>query len=856
MGFLFPMQLTSPLAREPEAAARRAPVNVLIVDDRPENLLAIEAILDPLGENLIRAGSGAEALSQLLTAEFALVLLDVSMPVMDGFETAMRIKERKKTSAIPIIFLTANNPDERLILRGYEVGAVDYLFKPLTPEVVRSKVTVFCDLYRSRERTREAAADVARAQAAAAEAREGQARLSDVLERISDAFFALDDQWRFTYVNEKAALLLHRQRADLLGKIIWEEFPETATSAFYDQYRRAVETQSAIAFADYYPPLDSWFEVHAYPSPEGLSVYFEDASEKQRAQRMLQESERRFRSLVEATAAAVWKMDKNGMLLAEEDDWHRLTGQSFEDMKGTGWLSAVHPDDREKTAAAWRKALSAGVIYEVEHRVRTLSGGYRDMLARAVPVFDATGKIEEWVGTHTDITARKHAERQRDLALEEALEAREIAERAQQEAEQANRGKSEFLATMSHEFRTPLNAILGYTQLIDMGVLGSVSAQQHDHLQRLRASAVHLLGLVNDILDLSKIEAGRVHVSKETGYVSDAIHATMALVGPQAIARGVDYPEECEGDKSTSYIGDPDRVRQILVNLLSNAVKFTNPGGSVKLNCGTSDHVDPGARLVGEGPWAYIRVSDTGIGMAPEQLVRIFEPFVQAETGYTRTEGGTGLGLTISRRLARLMGGDIAVQSAPGKGSTFTLWLRSPSSDELPSHTAEYPIADAAPEIDANAVKKVAAHLLNSIADIASSYVVRLREDDRVPDLSAVSDAQIRDHADTLIAEIVRAATLLAETRGRGADLLRDGAEIQRLLAELHGAQRYRLAWTEAEIARDVDVLSEQIVNTLESVDGERPGADFIADLVRKILEQWKQTSIRGYRFAQSAGKR
>src|SRR3954466_629077 len=851
------MQLTSPPAREPGSAGSAGPVNVLIVDDRPENLLAIEAILEPLGETLVRAGSGPEALSQLLAAEFALVLLDVSMPGMDGFETAMRIKERRKTAAIPIIFLTANNPDERLILRGYEAGAVDYLFKPLTPEVVRSEVSVFCDLHRSRERSREAAADVARAEAAADEAREGQKRLEDVLERISDAFFALDDRWRFTYVNEKAALLLHRQRDDLLGKVIWDEFPEIETSTFYDQYRRAVETQSAIAFADYYPPLDSWFEVHAYPSPEGLSVYFEDASEKQRAQRMLQESERRFRSLVEATAAAVWKMDKNGMLLAEEDDWLRLTGQSFEDMKGTGWLSAVHPDDREKTAAAWRKALSAGVIYEVEHRVRTLSGGYRDMLARAVPVFDATGKIEEWVGTHTDITARKHAERQRDLALEEAVEAREFAERAQEEAEMANRGKSDFLATMSHEFRTPLNAILGYTQLIDMGVLGAVTGQQHDHLQRLRTSAVHLLGLVNDILDLSKIEAGRVHVSRETALVSDVIHATTALVAPQAVARGIDYPEECEDDMGVSYVGDPDRVRQILVNLLSNAVKFTNPGGSVSLACGSAEHADPGARLVGEGPWTFMRVTDTGIGIPPEQIVRIFEPFVQAESGYTRTEGGTGLGLAISRRLARLMGGDITVQSRVGQGSTFTLWLRSASSDELPRHTAEHPVLEERdPAVDPEAVKAVTAQLLTQLEDIATGYVGRVRADAEVPDRAGVSDPYIRDHADTVVTEILRAATLLGVTKGRSADLLRDGAEIQRLLAELHGAQRYRLAWTENEVARDVDLLSAQIVDTLRALDANRPAADFVADVVQKIMDQWKQTSIRGYRFAKSAGKR
>lgn len=851
------MQLTSPLAGGPDVAAASSPVNVLIVDDRPENLLAIEAILEPLGENLVRANSGQEALGHLLSADFALVLLDVAMPEMDGFETARRIKGRKKTSAIPIIFLTANNPDERLILRGYETGAVDYLFKPLTPEVVRSKVSVFCDLYRSRERTREAAAEVARAQAAAAEALEGQKRIANVLERISDAFFALDERWRFTYVNEKAALLLHRQRDELLGKVIWEEFPETATSIFFEQYHLAVRTQAAVAFADYYPPLDSWFEVHAYPSPEGLSVYFEDVSEKQRSQRMLQESERRFRSLVEATTAAVWKLDKRGEILAEENDWHLLTGQTVEQLRGSGWLQAIHPDDREKTASAWRRAFSAGSVYEVEHRVRTRSGDYVEMLARAVPVFDATGQIEEWVGTHTDITARKQAERQRDVALDEAVEAREIAERAQEEAEMANRGKSEFLATMSHEFRTPLNAILGYTQLIDMGVLGTVSAAQHDHLQRLRASAMHLLGLVNDILDLSKIEAGRVHISREPGYVSEVIHATIALVGPQAVARGINYPEECEGDAGTAYVGDPDRVRQILVNLLSNAVKFTNPGGSVTLKCGSADHPDPGSRLVGDGPWTYIRVDDTGIGIPTEQLTRIFEPFVQADTGYTRAEGGTGLGLAISRRLARLMGGDITVQSTVGQGSSFTLWLRGSASDERRLQTAEHPSTNVDfATVDVGAMKALAAKLLARVDEISCAYVARLREEKGVHDLSSVSEPYIRDHADTLIAEIVRAATLLAETNGKASDLLRDGAEIQRLLAELHGAQRYRLGWTESEIATDVDTLSAQIVETIRRLDSDAPTADFVADVVVKILDQWKQTSMRGYRFAMSAGKR
>src|SRR6185436_4981539 len=637
------MQLSSPLAGATEVAVS-APVRVLLVDDRPENLLALEAVLEPLGETLILVGSGSDALAQTLIHDFALILLDVAMPGMDGFETARRIRSGHSSANTPIIFVTAQNPDERLILQGYAAGAVDYLFKPLTPEVVRSKVSVFCELYRSREQAKVAASEVVRAQTAAIQAREGERKLSDVLERISDGFYALDDSWRFTYVNEKAALLLHRQRGDLIGKVIWDEYPDLASSTFRDQYRHAVETQASISFAEYYPPLDSWFEIHAYPSREGLSVYFEDVSDKQRAQRMLLESERRLRSLVEATAAAVWKTDPRGQIVAEEDDWRLLTGQSFDEMKGSGWLDAVHPDDREQTAAIWRKALAAGSICEMEHRVRTPTGEYREMFARAVPVFDSTGQIEEWVGTHTDATARKYAERQRDLALDEAVKARETAERAQEEAEVANRGKSEFLATMSHEFRTPLNAILGYTQIIDMGVIGAVTPQQHDHLQRLRSSAVHLLGLVNDILDLSKIEAGRVSISRETGLVSDVVRSTMALVGPQAVARGIENSEECEGEEGVSYLGDPDRVRQILVNLVSNAVKFTSPGGSVRLACGTAEHADPGARLVGNPPWTFIRVNDTGIGIPRDQLVKIFEPFVQAESGYTRTGSGTGLG--------------------------------------------------------------------------------------------------------------------------------------------------------------------------------------------------------------------
>jgi hypothetical protein len=330
----------------------------------------------------------------------------------------------------------------------------------------------------------------------------------------------------------------------------------------------------------------------------------------------------------------------------------------------------------------------------------------------------------------------------------------------------------------------------------------------------------------------------------------------MALVGPQAIARGIGFPEECEGEVGTSYVGDPDRVRQILVNLLSNAVKFTNPGGAVRLACGTADHHDPGARLAAEGPWSFIRVSDTGIGVPKGQLTRIFEPFVQAETGYTRTEGGTGLGLAISRRLARLMGGDITVQSEVGRGSTFTLWLKPGATDSTRAPTAEYPaFNDPVPEVDSEAVRNIAARLVSRLEKISERYVERLRAEAEVPDLTGIAEPYIRDHANTVITEITVAASQLAETKGRASDLLRDGAEIQRLLAELHGAQRYRLGWTEAQIQNDVDTLSAEIVAATIELKADPTATAFMVDVVRKILDQWKQTSIRGHRFARAAGK-
>ncbi|HEX7240020.1 MAG TPA: HAMP domain-containing sensor histidine kinase, partial [Longimicrobiaceae bacterium] len=233
---------------------------------------------------------------------------------------------------------------------------------------------------------------------------------------------------------------------------------------------------------------------------------------------------------------------------------------------------------------------------------------------------------------------------------------------ARAEAERANRAKSEFLAVMSHELRTPLNAIGGYAELMEMGIRGPVTEQQAEDLRRIQTSQRHLLGLINEVLNYAKLETGTVHYDIAEVRMRDALTGAEALVAPQAQAKDL-MLTVAPCPPALTARADAEKVRQILVNLLSNAVKFTDPGGRVDLACAASE-----GRV-------HVVVRDTGIGIAADQLDRVFEPFVQVRADLTRTAEGTGLGLAISRDLARGMGGDLTAESTPGAGSTFTLTL-------------------------------------------------------------------------------------------------------------------------------------------------------------------------------------
>jgi len=266
------------------------------------------------------------------------------------------------------------------------------------------------------------------------------------------------------------------------------------------------------------------------------------------------------------------------------------------------------------------------------------------------------------------------------LALDNARFYRGAIGRAK--ADSANEVRTEVLTTMSHEIRTPLNAIVGYAELLELGLAGPLTQKQREYVSRLRLSGAHLVGLVNDVLDLAKADAGKLLMAGEKAAIASAIAtavATTQQAADTAQVRIVDAASSsAEANGGASYVGDERRVRQILINLVANAIKFTPPGGKVTLSCGAVDESPIGTHLVGDGPWAFIRVADTGAGVSPDQQSAVFEPFVQADGGFARSKGGTGLGLTISRRLARLMGGDLILE--PGSretisGAVFTLWL-------------------------------------------------------------------------------------------------------------------------------------------------------------------------------------
>jgi len=357
-----------------------------------------------------------------------------------------------------------------------------------------------------------------------------------------------------------------------------------------------------------------------------------------------------YRMLVESVRDyAIFALDKTGHVLSWNPGAERFKGYKAHEIIGKHF-SVFYPEgDKAKPAQELETATREGRVEEEGWRVR--KDGSRFWANVVITALrNGEGELVGFAKVTRDLTERRLAE------LREIEQARRVAV-----SEDANRVKASFLAAMSHELRTPLNAIAGYTELLLMGIGGKVSDQHRDYLQRIRSSQQHLLSIINDILNFSRIEAGQLEYAVEAVSLCDVIDTVVPMIEPQALIKKIKVARQHESDVIAS--ADRSKVEQILLNLLSNAVKFTPPGGRIDIRC------------TQEGESAIMSVTDTGTGIPAEDITAIFEPFVQVARSLTSPHEGTGLGLAISSDLALGMGGKLEVVSAVGEGSVFTLRL-------------------------------------------------------------------------------------------------------------------------------------------------------------------------------------
>ena len=387
---------------------------------------------------------------------------------------------------------------------------------------------------------------------------------------------------------------------------------------------------------------------------------------------LLIKSEERLRLTLDAAQIGVFDWDVKNDTFEASPVYYSMLGYPVETGPGDRalWLARVHPDDRgkvaEKIAAVLRRQASA---YSYEARMRHADGNYRWLSVKAFSVErDTQGEVTRILGIRADISERKHSEEELELyknGLERLVGERTAQlEAAKKQAEDANRAKSDFLANMSHEIRTPMNAILGMSALLRRD---GITPRQAERLDQIDTAANHLLAIISDILDLAKIEAGKVAIDEAPVMVASLLGNVRSIMIDRAQVKGLRLNVEA-ADWPSALRGDPTRLQQALLNYVANAIKFTE-SGSITVRALVQQETADALML-------RFEVEDSGIGVPPETLPRLFRAFEQADNSTTRKHGGTGLGLAITRRLAELMGGEAGAHSTPGSGSTFWFTAR------------------------------------------------------------------------------------------------------------------------------------------------------------------------------------
>jgi PAS domain S-box-containing protein len=645
---------------------------VLLVDDDRDNLRLLSGLLAEQGCTVRLAPSGQFALESARSRPPDLILLDIGLPDLDGYRVCELLKHDPCTQAVPVIVLSARQSTFDVV-RAFEAGAVDYIAKPFASEEVLARVRVHLSVQQLQRQLQQhidqLQHEVLERQQAERELQAAHARLTTLLEHSPGVVFSLRPEGNFgaTFVSPNVVALTGYRPADFTSDPDFHDarmHPEdvAAVDAYFQRQIQQGHCEYEYRFrcAD---GLYRWMRaaVHMVYDGAGRAIelvgYWIDIDAHRQAEVALRSSEERYRRLFESSTDAILILDEAGILLDANAAAADLFGMPRETLVGThiGQLPAAEsPSVADWYAHYLRQGVDRG-----EFVVRRPDGSRR---------------IAQY--TAARIGPALHQSILRDISDQKAAEAALV--RARRAAEAATQAKSEFVAQMSHEIRTPMNAVIGLTTLL---LTSPLTPAQREDVEAILRSGGALLTLIDDILDFSKIEAGKLTLEYHPFALRACVEEALDLLAPLADAKHLALCYRPDPALPDEFVGDPARLRQILVNLLSNAIRFTERG-EVALTLRGSQH-EPAPNTPPR--WNLeISVRDTGIGIAPEHLSRIFQPFTQAGAAPSQHRGGTGLGLTICRRLAGLMGGHIEVVSQVGAGSTFTLKLDAVATEAAP----------------------------------------------------------------------------------------------------------------------------------------------------------------------------
>jgi PAS domain S-box-containing protein len=587
------------------------------------------------------------ALASELSSETAVVLVAEEALVASELPGLLKaLDQQPPWSDIPVIILTSSGGSDRMSLEAVDIfgpaGNVTLLERPLRSVTLVSAVKV---ALRARERQHEVRALI--------EQRE------TVLTGISDAFAALDHEWRYTYVNDKAAEYAQMHKDQMIGRSIWDVYPEAVGGTFYSAVHRAAETQTPQHFEQYYDRWKCWMETRVYPTADGVAVFRANINERKEQEaimganeRKLQENETLLRLAIEAADAGTFDYYPLTGEVRWSDRCKELFGMAHDaEVTYDAYLNAVHPDDRHivtETVRAVHQPGSSG-RYDIEYRTIGVTDREERWVAeKGRALFDGDGRVTRFIGTILNVTERKNAE----LVLE----------RAKREAEEANRAKDQFLAMLSHELRTPLTPVL--MMIASLQRDPHISDDLRRDLEVLQRNVELEALLIDDLLDLTRIAHGKLELHYDAVDIHSSLEHALSITHSDIDEKQLTIDCHFDAREHHSW-ADGARLQQVFWNLIKNAVKFTPAGGRLQI----STRNDQDHHIV-------IDVADTGIGIEPELLPRIFDAFEQGGRNVTSQFGGLGLGLAISKRVVDMHGGTIGVASGGhGQGATFTVTI-------------------------------------------------------------------------------------------------------------------------------------------------------------------------------------